>query len=265
MPPAPPKPPVPPPLSAPQPSAPKPPSPPSGAAASVPKPPFAPPAPRPAGIPAAPRPSVPPARTPADAGSFGGGIGGLRVSLMPSEIEGKAPPNLRKRVILLALTLVVETLALGIGYFVLLGVARSRTEEGTELAAQRSTLMLAVQKKEGAAKEAVLWNAQRIAAKESLDGHVYWTALFGFLEAKTLPSVRYNSFGGDAANGTITLDARANSYRDVAEQIVVFRNEPAVLDVRTTSASAQVNELGEIVGIAFSMSVRIDPALWLKK
>lgn len=192
-------------------------------------------------------------------------MGGLRVSLLPSESENKARPDLRQRVITLVLVLVVETLVIGGAYMLLLNRAGARADEGTQLAARISALTTDVHKKEQDVKDAVAWNAQRVAASALLDQHVRWTALFDLLEMKTLPTVSYAGFAGDAEKGTVSLDAVAKTYRDVAEQVVVLRATPGIRDVRTTSAAAKVDEKGMVTGVTFSMVLQLDPTVLVKK
>jgi len=184
---------------------------------------------------------------------------------MPSEIEGQAQPDLRRRVIVLGLVLVVETLILGVAFFALVRTVGNRSEEGIRLSEQQAKLTAEIRVKEQTIKDAVLWNKQLVSASQVLDKHVRWTRFFNLLESKTMPTVSYLSLSGDSELGTVTLDALAKSYRDVAEQIVIFRNEPSIMDVRTTSAAAKINEAGEVVGVAFNVVLKVDPSFWFKK
>lgn len=187
---------------------------------------------------------------------------GLRVSLMPSDLEGQAGPDLGKRLFILALVLAAETLAIGGAYFLLSQRAGSQLQKRQELRASIADLGVSIAKAETLAKEAVVWNAQAAAAEEALDDHLYWTSFFRRVESKTLPTVKYLNFSGDGDTGTITLDAVGATYRDVAEQIVNFRAEPMVADVRTTAASARVDHLGNVIGVSFVMVIKFKPDLW---
>lgn len=198
-------------------------------------------------------------------GGLGRAFSGLRVSLMPSELEGKAPPDLGRRLLILALVLVIETIAVGAGYFFVSRAIDARVAKRDELDGQIAQLTRDFAKQEEtAAKEEAAYNGQVIAAKEALDNHVFWTRFFTFLESKTRPTVRYLNFSGDSDSGVVTLDAVGRTYRDVAEQIVALKEEPMIADVRTAAASAKVDEKGEINGVAFTMVLKLKPEAWLQ-
>lgn len=209
-------------------------------------------------------PSVP--GQPAAKEESGGGLSlsGLRVSLMPSELEGKAPPDLGRGLLVLAFVLVIETVIIGTAYFFTSRAVDARVARQAALQTQIDELDKAVVAQEAAAKEAASYNGQVNAATEALDKHLYWTKFFALLEAKTRPTVKYLNFSGDADTGTVTLDAIGRTYRDVAEQIVALREDKAIADVRTTSAAAQITDTGEITGVSFTMVVRFKMEAWMR-
>jgi hypothetical protein len=184
---------------------------------------------------------------------------------MPSELEGKAPPDLGKGLLLLALVMIIETIAIGAGYFFVARSTDSRIARRAQLQTQLEQQQKDVAKQEGAAREAAAYNGQVLAAMESLDAHVFWTKFFAFLEAKTRPAIKYMNFSGDSESGIVTLDAVGLTFHDVAEQIVAFKEDPMLLDVRTASASAKVNEKGEVTGVAFTMVLKLKPETWLQR
>lgn len=193
----------------------------------------------------------------------GEGGGGLRVSLMPS-LQGEGGPSMRARVIVLLLVLVVETLLLGTGYFFVV-------QRETHLKAAQQTLQQQldgvrgeISDAENAADAMVLFNEQTSAANALLDAHVYWTSVFDFLAAKTKRSVTYRNFSGDVSSGVISMDAVGATYKDVAEQIVVFSEDPQVKSMRTSSAAAAINAVGDVTGVTFSVVLTLDPSVWQK-
>ncbi len=214
-------------------------------------------------VPAAAKPGAAKASGTAPASS-GGVFSGLRVSLMPSELEGKKQADPGKRLLALALVLVIETAVILGAYFYVNKTLSSRTGNRDELVAKVEALAKSIAKEEAAAKDVVAYQAQVAAAGEALDRRVSWSSFFAFLEKKTIPSVKYLNFSGDADTGTVTVDAVGLTYRDVAEQIVQFREDPNVADVRTSSASARVNETGEVTGVSFTLVLRLKPEVWKK-
>lgn len=194
----------------------------------------------------------------------GGVFSGLRVSLMPSELEGKKQADPGKRLLALALVLVIETAVILGAYFFVNKTVASKSTNRDELVAKVEALGKSIAKEEASAKDVVAYQAQVAAAGEALDKHVSWTSFFAFIEKKTIPSVKYLNFSGDADSGTVTVDAVGLTYRDVAEQIVQFREEPNVIDVRTSSASARVSDTGEVTGVSFTLVLRLKPEVWKK-
>lgn len=203
-----------------------------------------------------------PGGTPAPAG--GGVFSGLRVSLMPSDLEGNKQVDAGRRLLILALVLVVETALILGAYFMVNQTASSRTDKRDELLAKVDALSKSIAKQEAAAKDVVAYQQQVAAAGETLDKHIYWSSFYAFIEKKTIPSVKYLNFSGDADSGTVTLDAIGLTYRDVAEQIVQFREEANVIDVRTSSASARVSDTGEVTGVSFTLVLKLKPEVWKK-
>lgn len=202
---------------------------------------------------------------PAKADTGGGGmLSNLRVSLMPSDLEGRPAPNLARGLLLLGIVFAAETVIIGFAYFLVSRSVTARVAERDRLLAQITQVDKEIAALEASAKPAVAYYFQLANAAKTLDGHVYWTAFFSFLEKNTLNSIQYVSFSGDASTGVISLDAMARTYRDAAEQIVSLRENPMVLSVQSTSASASVDDLGNVGGISFAMNVRLKTDIWHK-
>ncbi len=189
-------------------------------------------------------------------------ISGLRVSLMPSELQGRPAPSLGRGLLALAVVLVAETIAIGVAYFFFSQMIASRVARHDALQGTITQLeqQIAAQGKE--TERAAAFNGEVAAAQEALNAHLSWTAFFSFLQAHTMMTVTYVNFAADSDSGTVTLDAVAKSYRDAAEQIVALRQDPSILDVHASSASAKISPTGEVTGIAFTMIIKAKPDLW---
>lgn len=193
--------------------------------------------------------------------SGSGGLSGLRVSLMPSEGAPTPQQDLGRAIVILVIVLLVETLIIGGVYFYLAQTTVKRSDDQTALKTQITALDKDIKVKERTAKDVLTFAAQTTAVTEALDSHIYWSKFFTFIEANSTPTVRYANFSGDADTGQVILDAVAVSYRDMAEQIVLLRENPMIRTVRSTSASARVSATGEVTGVSFSMAVRFKPEL----
>ena len=120
-----------------------------------------------------------------------------------------------------------------------------------------------ITKVEEEAEEAALLGTRARTATEILDNHLYWTKVFLHLANQTKPGVTYLNFSGDAKTHIITMDALGTNYREVAEQIVALREDPAVESVVAASASSMTNVRGEITGISFSLLITLKPEMWM--
>lgn len=215
------------------------------------------------GPPKPPRPPKPAEKAdaqPQAAGVFGSG---LRVSLIPSEEEGKGA-GLRRGILIVAFVVVIEALAFGGFYVYLLQSETARKAELDELMSRRAAVSAEIDAAADDLSKVSGFLKQVDAVVDVLDGHLRWTEFFGTLEDLTLPNVRYLSFSGDAASGTVSLTAVARSYRDVAEQVVLLGDDPRVRSVTTRSATAKVDELGNVVGVTFSLVLEMENDVWFR-
>lgn len=190
-----------------------------------------------------------------------GGLKGLRVSLMPAE-EGEGRPNFQKRLLALSLVLVLETLVIGGIYFTIVQRTEANIQKRGTLMNRVEALGAEIREQEATAEELSVFNAQVGIISETLDEHLYWSGFMDFLEKNTKPGVRYEKFTGASGSGVVTLDAIALTYSDMAEQVMVFRNHPMMRSVRADSASTNVNDVGEVKGVSWTMTLVADPGLW---
>jgi len=228
----------------------------------VPEPPTPPPAPSevPVPMPDAPIPVPPAPSEPAGGDVMGGSLG---VSFLPSGDDvAKDAPNLKKRALVLLLVLVIETIVLGGTYAFLALSGSSKTEEKLKI---QEDIVSAVKRSDQVreqAIEAAVYAAQTSAVQAALNDHVRWSNFFKFLEARTKPTVKYLGLTGDADAGTASFDAKGSSFRDIAEQIVVFREDPLVSSVNTGGAAANIDKDGNLEGIALSIGLKVKKELW---
>jgi hypothetical protein len=111
-------------------------------------------------------------------------------------------------------------------------------------------------------EEALAFNNKATDISRILDQHIYWTAFFAFLEANTLPEVRYQNLSGDVA-GTFTLSATAPNYETVAKQIALFKSSELVSDISVASAVASLSE--DSSEVKFNISLTVKPDVFYKK
>jgi len=94
------------------------------------------------------------------------------------------------------------------------------------------------------------------AAREVLTNHTFSSNVFALLEKNTHPQVFYSSFQYAADTRTITLTAKAGSYRIVADQITIFESDPQV--ERVSFGGLSLDDKGHV---GFKLSVIFKPSL----
>jgi hypothetical protein len=203
-----------------------------------------------------------PAAKPAGGAPAKDAYAGLRVSLMPSEMEGGVAPDLKRSMLVIVLILIVETLIMGGVYFWLTQSISKRVAEREQLNLRIAAINKTVSELGKEMSAVVDLDHQIQTTVDNLDQHIYWTNFFRFLEDNARPNVHFMRFGGEVDSGMFTIDIMGKTYRDVAEQIVVLRENPATLSVRATSASARIGQAGEVEGVSSSMIVKIKPEIW---
>lgn len=208
---------------------------------------------------APPAPSSP-APTNEGSGVFGGG---LKVSLMPED-ESQQGSGLRRWLIILFAVLFLQTIATGGGYLYLSNLEANRAEERVNLEQQINKVGTEIKQAQAEAAQAAQFAARAQIADSLLDDHLFWTNFFKYLGSKTKKNVTYLNFAGDIETQTISIDAIAKTYRDVAEQIVALREDEAIEEVITTSATARLNEKGALDGVGFSLLINMQPEVWLQ-
>lgn len=199
---------------------------------------------------------------PKEESGTGGFMGGLKVSLMPSGEGEDTASDTRRRLVMMLAVLIAETVIIGGAFLYVSGKEAKAVARRQELEATLAQVTQQIKESEGGTKAMTLFDSRVRIATELLDEHIYWTGFFDYLRGITKPSVFFLNFSGEHVNGIVTLDAMGPTYRDVAEQIVILREEPMIEEVITSSASATISETGEVAGVSFGLVLKIKPDVW---
>jgi hypothetical protein len=187
---------------------------------------------------------------------------GLRVSLMPTELAGSAAMDPRRALAILVIVLIAETALIGVAYLGVIKVTNDRTAAMEAYKSELTSLRARTKTMEGQAGLAAQFSAQYAANQISLDQHLYWTQFFAKLEKYILPNVQCVSFSGDVLTGAVNLSCHGRNYRDVAEQVVYMRTNPDLVELRTNSASAEMDKDGKPISTSFDMNMKFKPSVW---
>jgi hypothetical protein len=99
------------------------------------------------------------------------------------------------------------------------------------------------------------------ALRDLLAQHRVWGPFFQLIEARTLPSVRYESVTADVSGNT-TLPATAPSVRAAAEQLVAWQQANGVRGIEMSGLSSTTDELGVIRSTRFDLRFQVDPSVF---
>lgn len=102
--------------------------------------------------------------------------------------------------------------------------------------------------------------------RQLLDGHLYWTKFFTFLEKYTIDEIYYTDF---SMTGTekLVISAVGKDYESVAKQLVSFQKaSDFIKNVRIDTASAIINyEKGNYEGVNFNIDLEFMPDVFTNK
>ncbi len=97
------------------------------------------------------------------------------------------------------------------------------------------------------------------ALRELLAQHRVWGPFFQLIEARTLPSVRYESITADVS-GSVTLPATAPSVRAASEQLVAWQQANGIRGIEMSGLASTTDELGVIRSTRFDLRFQADPS-----
>ena len=210
-----------------------------------------------------PPPPPPGAGGPATPSEEGGGFTGLRVSLMPRDLEGEGKPDLKLRLLILFLVLALETGGVLVGLFVINQRTQERISQRQTLDQQLDAAQTKAAKAEQSMKDALVFQSQLVAVEAALNRHVYTSQIIEFLDKHTLPNVKLTRIQVDISTGKIGLDVSAQGYRRLAEQIVHLSGLTEVLEIRNASISAIMEEGHQTATASTALILQLDPSVWL--
>lgn len=188
-------------------------------------------------------------------------LAGIDVNLLPKKLAKKIIPASRwKSLSMIALVTVV---LVALAYGGMLGVQYYFLQQTKDVQQDIATIDEVINGYAEVQSEVVVINEKIEGAKWVLERHIYWSAFFKELEKYTLPQVEYTSFSGDVA-GALSLQARAETYQNVTQQVAVFKQaDHFINDVTVEAAVGEVSSAaeGEDKPVKFAISLQINPLL----
>lgn len=187
----------------------------------------------------------------------GGASNVIQVSFLPEkEYEKPEVIQARKRILIFS---IIISLILGLAfwlYFFVQTIAWQTKKTQIEAALKEPTFALSAED----LRKVESLTIRSAPLKNLVSRHLYWTNVFKFLEENTLPNVSYSQFAGSGT--TVNLIGRATDYTTLARQILAFKTNSLVKDLKITNLNAQISGKGEVLGINFNLSLTFDPKIF---
>ena len=86
-------------------------------------------------------------------------------------------------------------------------------------------------------KKIINFYAQLVNLRAVLNGHIFTTPIFGWLEKNTHSNIYYTRIGLNTQNRQVTLAGFAKSVNDLAEQLKIFDDDPGVVQLNFGNSS----------------------------
>lgn len=118
------------------------------------------------------------------------------------------------------------------------------------------------------ADEFLIFKDKAAVLPSLLQGHVYWTNFFTWLERHTLSSVSFADFSGDTG-GQYVLNAQGRNFSDISYQTKAFLESPEVIkaSVGAGNSSQIQDENGRVQAdssVSFSLELEVKPEIFKK-
>lgn len=112
--------------------------------------------------------------------------------------------------------------------------------------------------------DALNYKAKSAAFSSLLDGHIYWSNFFDWVEKNTLNTVKYLNFQGDLS-GSYSLEATTQTYADVSWQVKSFLNDKNTVRAAVAEAAfVKDSDKTKPNQINFTLSLQIKPTIFKK-
>lgn len=182
------------------------------------------------------------------------------INFIDGELIGSMKLKIKERALSIIFVLffsliIIFSIYMLINWYQLMVIERSN-EVGKKLQNLKNDIDIYEKKKEDASN----FQKKLEAVDYLLSQHICWTDFFDGLEEITLKDVYYENINVDN-NGNVSISAETNSFKTVAEQLLVFQNnEDLVETVKIDSADLTIegDDNNEICIVRFDIILKIN-------
>lgn len=169
----------------------------------------------------------------------------------------------KKKIISLAYALGFSCLIVAMVYFSINIFQSQKKEQNKIIIKQLSDLNLQIDQSKDNINTVLLFQNKLKLASELLSRHIYWSNFFKFLEDNTIASVYYVNFSGDT-KGKYSIDAVANDYDSISQQVNAMKASDKVLSVSAKGGEAVQQGEGISGGVKFQLDMSVKPEIFIE-
>ena len=136
----------------------------------------------------------------------------------------------QKKIFTLINAILIPIFLVGAIYLGLMFYQKESQAKNLELVNKFNELTAQITKEETGIKEIIDFQNRLKLVSLIFGQHIYWTNFFRFLEDNTIKEVYFGGFNGDTS-GQYTLNAMAENYNNITEQINVLKSNNQIKSV----------------------------------
>ena len=162
----------------------------------------------------------------------------------------------QKKIFTLVGAFLIPVFLVGVVYLGLMFYQRESQAKNLALVKKFNELTDEVKREETGAAQILSFQDELKVTSEVFGQHIYWTNFFKFLEDNTIKDVYFTGFAGDTGGG-YSLNALANNYGNIAEQVNILKNNKKVTAVEAAGGELVSGDIDNATKVKFVLSFSI--------
>ena len=162
----------------------------------------------------------------------------------------------QKKILTLVSAFFIPIFLVGIVYLGLMFYQKESQAKNLALVKKFNELTDKIKQEEIGVEQIFSFQSKLKVASEVFGQHIYWTNFFKFLEDNTIKDVYFTGFVGDTS-GRYFLDALANNYGNIAEQVDVLKNNKKVTAVEAAGGELVSGDRDNTTKVKFVLNFSI--------
>jgi len=167
----------------------------------------------------------------------------------------------QKKILTLVGAFFIPIFLVGVIYLGLMFYQKESQAKNLALVKKFNELTDEIKREETGAEQIFSFQDELEITSEVFGQHIYWTNFFKFLEDNTIKDVYFTGFAGDTG-GRYSLNALANNYGNIAEQVNAFRNNKKVTAVEAAAGELVSGDRANATKVKFTLNFSISKSIF---